>query len=98
MLEADGSVLPAAVSCVSVALASAGVELFGLVAACGACMVGNQFLVDPDSRETLAAAGSLSLGFMPALQQVTFIAQAGLIDEKHMSPMMELALDGCVRV
>ena len=51
ILQEDGGVLPAAVSCVSLALADAGIMLYDLVTACQALSLDGALLLDPSATE-----------------------------------------------
>ena len=48
VLQSDGSVLPAAITAASLALADAGIEMFDLVSSCGVALVGNERSCDGD--------------------------------------------------
>jgi len=54
VLENEGGLMGAAISCASLALADAGVEMYDMVAACSAACIGSQVLLDPSLIEERA--------------------------------------------
>uniref|UniRef100_A0A803K8I1 Exoribonuclease phosphorolytic domain-containing protein n=1 Tax=Xenopus tropicalis TaxID=8364 RepID=A0A803K8I1_XENTR len=73
VLEDRGSALPAAVSCASLPLADAGIEMFNLALGCGLSRgPGGELLLDPDDDEEEAGSGgTMSLSLLPTLNQVS---------------------------
>ncbi|KAG9474768.1 hypothetical protein GDO78_003303 [Eleutherodactylus coqui] len=69
VLEDRGSALPAAISCASLALADAGVELYDLAVGAGLSRGGAELLLDPEDSEE-AAGATMCLSLLPALNQV----------------------------
>lgn len=56
VLDSDGGVLPLAITCGSLALAHAGIEMFDLVAACSATTIAQSVYLDPTAAEETRAA------------------------------------------
>ncbi|TFK98925.1 3' exoribonuclease family, domain 1-domain-containing protein [Pterulicium gracile] len=79
IIEADGleACVAAGSIAASTALADAGIEMFGLVVACAAAVVGEETFLDPTDRESRASTGSVVLACMPALGTVTSLWQSG---------------------
>jgi len=98
VLEDGGNVLSTAISGVSLALASAGVEMYDIVAACNVAKIGNQLYIDPSHTELARAEGTMLLGFMPSLQQITYVTQTGSLTAQDTAQMVDLGLDGCAKV
>ncbi|XP_021367728.1 exosome complex component MTR3-like [Mizuhopecten yessoensis] len=87
VLQNDGSALAAAITCASVALANAGVDMYDLVAGCSVRIADNLVLVDPTESEEYKSQddnpvnhGSVTLGYMPSLYQVSAITSKGEIE------------------
>ncbi|CAG8743312.1 5155_t:CDS:2 [Racocetra fulgida] len=76
VLENDGtaSCLAAAITCASVAVADAGIEMLDLVPASSA------IYMDSDLVEEQHETGYLILSYMPSLKEVTHILQSGDVD------------------
>ncbi|KAK2175858.1 hypothetical protein NP493_702g03026 [Ridgeia piscesae] len=87
VLQDDGSALAAAISCASVALASAGVEMYDLVAGCSLTLSGDVKLLDPSTEDEYTSEkqtdasdtsyGAVTVGLMPSLKQISALSQEG---------------------
>lgn len=101
VLQNDGSALAAAITCASVALANAGVEMYDLVAGCSVRIADDLVLVDPSEEEEYKSRddnpvnhGSVTVGFMPSLNQVSAITSKGEIEFE----VIKKAMNQCVSV
>lgn len=82
------AILSSAITCASVALANAAIEMYDLVAACSvAHMAGEKNLVDPTALEEQQQAGNITVAFMPSLNEVTQLYQEG---EIHQAKVQEV--------
>ena len=99
VLQDAGGILGAAVCCASLALAHAGIELYGLVASCS-CALGAdaRVLIDPSATEEREAAGIVSAATMPELSQVTLCLEEGRVTFDAMSDGLRCVLDGCAQL
>ena len=109
VLDSDGGVLPLAITCGSLALAHAGIEMFDLVAACSVVSIGRQIFLDPTEEEEASAArgsvrrgesgcsvgGSVMMATMPSLSRVTQLVQVGEIDPDNLTDMIGRCEEGC---
>ncbi|OSC99067.1 mRNA transport regulator 3 [Trametes coccinea BRFM310] len=82
----------------SVALADAGIEMLGLVAACSAAVVGKEIWMDPTDEEGRVASGSLVLAGMPALGTITSVWQTGLMSPDEAIQCMEACQECCAEI
>ena len=108
------SLLGVAVTCVSLALADAGVEMLGLVAGCSAAVVSVReedeedeveedgrecvAVLDPSESECVRAEGVLTLASMPTLNEMTYVAQTGRMESEQAKKLLEMCVDGCATV
>ncbi|KAI8994371.1 ribosomal protein S5 domain 2-type protein [Gaertneriomyces semiglobifer] len=97
VLENDGSTacLAAAITCASLALADAGIEMVDVVAACSAGYLDTRVYLDPDADEEAYQSGSLMLSFMPSLNEVTHVVQNGETTAATSAKGTELCVDAC---
>ena len=95
VLQDDGGVLSAAVSCASLALADATIGLYGMVAAVGGGMLGEAVALDCDAAELDASVGSLTVACMPALDQLTLLRHEGAVPFERAIEGLQLGLEGC---
>jgi len=95
VLQDDGGALPAAISCASLALADAGIALYGLVAACGCSVLDDAIALDCSAAEASVATGSVSVACMPTLEQLTLLRHEGTMPFARATEGLKLALQGC---
>eukprot|EP00457_Paulinella_chromatophora_P015356 gb/GEZN01015958.1/.p1 GENE.gb/GEZN01015958.1/~~gb/GEZN01015958.1/.p1 ORF type:complete len:264 (+),score=30.45 gb/GEZN01015958.1/:79-870(+) len=97
VLEDGGGMMGAVITCVSLALADAGVDLFNLVAACDVGRSGLRCLVGPSNAEMLHRdyQATILIAYMPVLRQITYVSQTGTLDFEVASEMIELCTDAC---
>ncbi|KAI8816600.1 ribosomal protein S5 domain 2-type protein [Fimicolochytrium jonesii] len=100
VLESDGSAacLAAAITCASLALADAGIEMLDAVAACAAAYVDTTVLLDPTDAEEPHTAGSLVLSYMPSLNEVTHVIQSGETTTANTVRALEVCVDACSQI
>jgi exosome complex component MTR3 len=101
VLESDGSfsTLASAITCASIALMDAGIELYDLVIASTIGFQANKSLsIDPSLSQESILDGTMLLSYMPSHNQVTHIIQNGNIDSKNLVQAMELATDTCIKL
>lgn len=97
VLENDGTAacLAAAISCASVALTDAGIQMYDLVAASSATCIDGNLCLDPDASEETETNGSLMLSYMPSLKEVTHVLYTGKMDPEQSIEAIELCIDAC---
>eukprot|EP00128_Syssomonas_multiformis_P002991 Colp12_sorted_trinity150504_noHs@34953 len=98
VIQNDGAAFAAAINCASLAIASAGVEMYDLVAACGAVVHGNSIVLDASLSEESTQDGAVHVAFLPALSDVTFMLQTGQLKENAVKETLESCLDGCAKI
>ena len=98
VLEDDGSALSAAITCASLALADAGIEMYDLVSACSTSELEGQIIVDPTTAEHKYATGGMVCAFMANLNEVTQLTQVGDMSYQKVNEAMDLCIDGCTKL
>jgi len=98
VLEDDGSVLSAAITCASLALADAGIELYDLVSACSAAELENHVVVDPVAVEHKFATGGVVCAYMASLHELTQLTQVGDMQYQKVMEAIDLSIDGCNKI
>jgi len=98
VLESDGGALSTAVTCASLALADAGIELLDMVAACTVVRKGDKIMIDPSHEEEDSADASLLVAFMPSLDEVTHLFQRGSMEQSQVLEGIELCMSGSSKV
>lgn len=76
----------------SAALADAGIEMLGLVAACSACVLDKERdtgagepWMDPNEEESARSSGAVVMACMPALGTLTNVSQVGSMTASQLS-------------
>ncbi|CAG8475683.1 6168_t:CDS:2 [Funneliformis mosseae] len=100
VLENDGtaSCLAAAITCASVAVADAGIEMSDQVAACSASYIDGDIYMDSDLLEEQRETGSIVLSYMPSLNEVTHILQSGEVEISQTTQAIEQCTDACSKI
>ena len=105
VLQDDGGVPSAAITCASLALADASIHLYGLVAASSCALLpqppgasssgSGKVALDCSAEEVSQSLGELTVACMPALDQMTLMRHEGLMPAETLTEAMQLALSGC---
>ncbi|KAK0044841.1 exosome complex component MTR3 [Biomphalaria pfeifferi] len=108
VLQNDGSALSAAIMCASVALATAGIEMYDLVLASSLGVLNTVLLVDPtlQEEENIANetgkspqnAGTMTLAFLPSLNQVSAMTSDGQFLFDMINKSMQQCIENCQKL
>ncbi|XP_036400368.1 exosome complex component MTR3 [Megalops cyprinoides] len=103
VLENDGCVLAHAVTCASMALADAGIEMYDLVLGCSLRQDGATYLIDPTFSEESGSwvaghgenQGSVTVALLPSLNQVSGLQSDGEMGEDTLVHAVRACIEGC---
>ncbi|ORY55749.1 mRNA transport regulator 3 [Leucosporidium creatinivorum] len=102
ILESDGSDadISAGVTAASVALAEAGVQMYGLVVGCCAAFVPSSPLplLDPTRAEAKTATAFASLACMPALGTITNVGVSGVVSVEQLDETLQKVVQACGQI
>ncbi|KPP66655.1 exosome complex component MTR3-like [Scleropages formosus] len=106
VLEHDGSVLAHAVTCASMALVDAGVEMYDLVLGCALRQDGDSYLLDPTLAEESGGhatqpednQGGVTVALLPSLGQVSGLHADGELRDESVSAAVRACMEGCHRL
>lgn len=105
VLQNDGSAIAASVTCASVAMADAGVEMYDLVTGCSARLADDHILLDPCTEEEYSSKehsavnnGSVTVGLMPSLNQISAVTSKGEIQFEHLKKAISKCVEMCVQL
>lgn len=105
VLENSGSVLAHAVTCASLALADAGIEMYDLVLGCSMRQDGDSFLVDPTYIEENSSGsdskdnqGGLTVAFLPSLNQISGLQSDGEMSQETLTAGIRTCIEGCYKL
>jgi len=98
VLQDDGSVLPAAVTCAAAALAAAGVELYDVAAGCASAQLpGGAVVLDPDAAQEAEAEALWNVALLPASGNLSDVALCGRTGFDAGGVAVAAALRGCLQ-
>ncbi|XP_030622342.1 exosome complex component MTR3 [Chanos chanos] len=103
VLENDGSILAHAVTCASIALADAGIEMYDVVLGCTLRQDGDTCLVDPTFAEESGNwlggygenQGRVTVALLPNFNQVSGLHADGEMREDTLTEAVRTCMDGC---
>ncbi|XP_024858638.1 exosome complex component MTR3 isoform X2 [Kryptolebias marmoratus] len=100
VLENSGSVLAHAVTCASLALADAGIEMYDLVLGCSLCQDAGSYVVDPTYAEetSCGSGGGLTVAFLPSLNQISGLQSDGEMSEETLTAGVRTCIEGCYKL
>ncbi|ORX86755.1 ribosomal protein S5 domain 2-like protein [Anaeromyces robustus] len=97
VLENDGTTacLAAAITCISIALTDAGIQMYDLVAAASATCIKGNICLDPDASEENDTNSKFMLSYMPSLKQVTHVLCTGKMEAEQSIEAIGICIDAC---
>lgn len=96
LLSAGGSDLPVLISCASMALADAGIQMVDLVSGMSvSCMSDGALLLDAGVAEERAEDGRLLVAFMASRNEVAQLELSGEWSQARAAEAVDLCLEGC---
>jgi exosome complex component MTR3 len=101
ILECGGDELSGAITCSSLALAASGIDMYDLVGATTSAFVSRIGAVQRPPVSVLnhpKCRGSLTMAYMPALDQVLYMEQVGYVKPDDMSILLGESLKECRNV
>ncbi|CAI9720398.1 Hypothetical predicted protein [Octopus vulgaris] len=105
VLENDGSILAAAITAASVALAYAGIEMYDLVVSTSVRISNKYILLDPSREEEFKPQkevnennASLTVAYMPSLNQISALTSSGECVLEMITKAIKLCIDSCQQI
>mmetsp|Transcript_16920 Transcript_16920/g.49007 ORF Transcript_16920/g.49007 Transcript_16920/m.49007 type:complete len:139 (+) Transcript_16920:102-518(+) len=99
VVEDDGGVLPALITCGALALADARVNTSDVTVACSVvATTDSSFIPTPDAAEEHRALGSMCVAKMATLGKVTYLASRGTLSSAGFDDAFAVADAGCAEI
>jgi exosome complex component RRP41 len=98
ILQADGSTRVTAINAASLALASAGVPMKDLVAACSVGKIDGTLILDLNGDEDKNSEADLAFAMMPTKDKVTLLQMDGNLTREEIAKLLELARNTCKKI
>jgi exosome complex component RRP41 len=98
ILQADGSTRVTAINAASLALASAGVPMRDLVAACSVGKIDGTLILDLNGEEDNNSEADLAFAMMPTKNKVTLLQMDGNLTKEEIAKLLEIAKNACKKI
>lgn len=98
IIQADGSTRVAGINAASLALASAGIPMSDLVAACSVGKIDNTLIVDLSGKEDNNSEADLAFAMMPSKGKITLLQMDGILTKEEMMKLLKLAEEACKKI
>jgi exosome complex component MTR3 len=98
VLEVEGDIASLAITCSSVALADAGIEMYDLVASCSTVKTDGGLVVDPSRGDLEQQTGYVLTALMPTRGEITALSQSGMWDGEVLEQGIDLTLEGARQI
>jgi len=98
IIQADGSTRVTAINAASLALASAGIPMKDLVAACSVGKVSGTLIVDLNGKEDNYSESDMAVAMMPSKGLVTLLQMDGLLTKEEVMELLMKAEEVCKKI
>lgn len=98
VLQSGGSDLSVIISCASLALADAGIQMYDLLTSVSVARVGNNLIIDPTNEEENEQDGNLTIAYMPSRNEVSQVTLTGEWSTGKINQAMEISVAACFKL
>ncbi|MBI2084774.1 MAG: exosome complex exonuclease Rrp41 [Candidatus Aenigmarchaeota archaeon] len=98
IVEADGSTRVTGINALSMALASAGIPMKDLVAACSVGKISDTLIVDLNGVEDNNSESDVGVAMMPQKDIVTLLQMDGILTKEELVMLLNLARESCKKI
>lgn len=98
IIQADGSTRVTGINACSLALASAGIPMRDLVAACSVGKIDNTLIVDLTGEEDNNSEVDIAFAILPNKDEVTLLQMDGLLTKEEFIKLLDLAKNSCKKI
>jgi exosome complex component RRP41 len=98
IIQADGSTRVTAINAASLALASAGIPMKDLVAACSVGKVGNTLIIDLNGKEDNYSESDMAIAMMPSKGLITLLQMDGRLTKEEVLELLKKGEETCKKI
>ncbi|MEM5829453.1 MAG: exosome complex exonuclease Rrp41 [Candidatus Aenigmatarchaeota archaeon] len=98
ILQADGSTRVTGINAASLALASAGIPMKDLVAACSVGKIDKTLILDLSGIEDNNSECDMAFAMMPSKEKITLLQMDGILTKEEIKRLMEIAREACGKI
>ena len=98
IVQADGSTRVTAINAASLALASAGIPMKDLVAACSVGKIDGTLIVDLSGKEDNYSESDMAVAMMPSKGLITLLQMDGRLTKEEIMELLKKAEEACKKI
>lgn len=98
VIQADGSTRVTGINALSLALASAGIPMEDLVAACSVGKIDGVLILDLNGIEDNNSEADVAVAMMPNKNLVTLLQMDGVLSKDELMKLLDLAKNSCAKI
>ncbi len=98
VIQADGSTRVTALNAASIALASAGIPMRGLVAACSCGKIEDTLIVDLNGLEDNFGNADMAVAMLPDKDEISLLQMDGLLTKEEFFKLLNMAKEKCLQI
>lgn len=98
IIQADGSTRVAGINAASLALASAGIPMKDLVAACSAGKIDGTLIADLNGKEDNNSESDMAVAILPSKERVSLLQMDGNLTKDEFEKLLKLAKENIKRI
>jgi len=98
IIQADGSTRVTAINAASLALASAGIPMKDLIAACSVGKIGDTLIVDLNGKEDNYSESDMAIAMLPSKGLITLLQMDGRLSKEEVLELLKKAEENCKKI
>ncbi|MEM5802215.1 MAG: exosome complex exonuclease Rrp41 [Candidatus Aenigmatarchaeota archaeon] len=98
VIQGDGSTRVTGINAASLALASAGIPMRDLVAACSVGKINGTLVVDLNGEEDVNSESDVNFAFLPSKDEVTLLQSDGELTKEELMQLLDYAKKNCWKI
>ncbi len=98
IIQADGSTRVTGINAASLALASAGVPMKDLIAACSVGKIDGELIVDLNGLEDNNSESDVAVAVSPHKNEITLLQMDGLLTKEELFELLNAAIEACKKI
>lgn len=98
IIQADGSTRVTGINALSLALASAGIPMMDLVAACSVGKINGTLVVDLNGEEDNNSEADVAVAMVPSRNLITLLQMDGMLTKEELMQVLDMARNSCKKI
>jgi len=98
VIQADGSTRVTAINTASLALATAGIPMKDLVAACSVGKIDGKLVIDLNGLEDNNSEADVAVAMLPSKNTISLLQMDGVLSKEELMKLLQLAKESCQKI